>query len=51
MTPKKILKNISTKIKVFFSIKCPDCNLPMENVGEYNGSLIYLCSKCLKQWK
>ena len=38
------------KILDFFKFKSPCCNSIMKNTYEYNGSQIYECSKCQKEW-
>jgi hypothetical protein len=44
------MKKIITKILDFFKFKSPCCNSIMKNTYEYNGSQIYECSKCQKEW-
>lgn len=34
----------------FFKQKCPNCNSPMDSIGERFGSKIYGCKICKNEW-
>ena len=34
----------------FFKIKCPECRNIMKEVSEWQGSIVYGCTECKKEW-